>query len=119
MKIISIDQPVKIHTSCSSILLMIFSMIRHHQARSAMLLQSKLKSTGNFDIFKTYQSTQEPNQSSQTLVYQQVFICITADGCAFYTIPLPTQPPFLIFLFKWTFLNQNHNFSYIFRPNLF
>jgi hypothetical protein len=29
-------------------------MIRHHQARSAMLLYFKTKSTGNFDIFKTH-----------------------------------------------------------------
>ena len=36
MKIISINQPVKIHTSCSSILLMIFFLVRYQQARSAM-----------------------------------------------------------------------------------
>ncbi|MFV5262789.1 hypothetical protein ACMUMS_04335, partial [Acinetobacter courvalinii] len=32
---------------------------------------------------------------SQILVSQQVFICITADGCAFYSIPNPMQHPFL------------------------
>ncbi|MGL5403108.1 MAG: hypothetical protein ACRC9I_04885, partial [Acinetobacter sp.] len=60
-----------------------------------------------FDILKTHQPTQEPNQSSQILVSQQVFICITADGCAFYTIPLPTQPPFLLFSFACFFFLQN------------
>ncbi|ENX24628.1 hypothetical protein F892_00050, partial [Acinetobacter vivianii] len=52
-------------------------------------------STGNFDIFKTYQPTQESNLFSQILVSQQVFIYITADGCAFYSIPNPMQHPFL------------------------
>ncbi len=42
MKIISINQSVKIHTSCSSILLMIFLLVRHQQARSAILLLTEL-----------------------------------------------------------------------------
>ncbi|MEQ1324272.1 hypothetical protein ABLU21_12150, partial [Acinetobacter soli] len=44
----------------------------------------------------------QPNQSSQVTVFQQVSICITADGCAFYTIPIPLQPLLPFFFFKRT-----------------
>ncbi|MGL5212108.1 MAG: hypothetical protein ACRC7K_07955, partial [Acinetobacter junii] len=59
-----------------------------------------LKSTGNLDIFKTYQPTQESNHFSQILVSQQVFIRITADGCAFYSILTPMQHPSIGFYFE-------------------
>ncbi|MCF3127162.1 hypothetical protein LRQ09_07195, partial [Acinetobacter soli] len=51
-------------------------------------------STANFDIFKTLSSNPQPNHSSQVTVFQQVSICITADGCAFYTISHPLQACF-------------------------
>ncbi|MCH7320214.1 hypothetical protein MMP64_20030, partial [Acinetobacter sp. ANC 5659] len=57
-----------------------------------------------------YQSTQESNHFSQILVSQQVFICITADGCAFYSISHQTQPPFLLFSFACFFFLQNQCF---------
>ncbi|RBA31439.1 hypothetical protein DDF86_14320, partial [Acinetobacter junii] len=65
-----------------------------------------LKSTGNLDIFKTYQPTQESNHFSQILVSQQVFIRITADGCAFYSISVWLQPCFLLFSFACFFFLQ-------------
>ncbi|MBU3120964.1 hypothetical protein KPE71_11935, partial [Acinetobacter soli] len=58
--------------------------------------------TGNFDIFKTLSSNPQPNHSSQVTVFQQVSICITADGCAFYTISIPLQPLSPFFFFKRT-----------------
>ncbi|MCG2952645.1 hypothetical protein KZ293_26890, partial [Escherichia coli] len=85
-------------------------MIRHHQARSAMLLQISSKSTGNFDIFKNLSSNPQPNHSSQVTVFQQVSICITADGCAFYTIPIPLQPLSPFFFFKRTVFVRNYDF---------
>jgi len=33
----------------------------------------------------------------------EVLFNITADGCAFYSIPYPTQPLFLNFFINWTF----------------
>ncbi|MDH1917380.1 hypothetical protein N5D81_15765, partial [Acinetobacter junii] len=65
-----------------------------------------LKSTGNLDIFKTYQPTQESNHFSQILVSQQVFIRITTDGCAFYSISEGLQPCFLLFSFACFFFLQ-------------
>ncbi|MFK4205488.1 hypothetical protein ACI1V8_10810, partial [Acinetobacter junii] len=60
----------------------------------------------NLDIFKTYQPTQESNHFSQILVSQQVFIRITADGCAFYSISKHLQPCFLLFSFACFFFLQ-------------
>ncbi|WP_349032819.1 hypothetical protein, partial [Acinetobacter sp. 3657] len=61
---------------------------------------------------------QDLNLSIQILVSQQVFICITADGCAFYSISNQAQPLFLIYLSKWVFLDQFHISSYILSVNL-
>ncbi|MDA3509581.1 hypothetical protein MJ004_11245, partial [Acinetobacter junii] len=63
-------------------------------------------STGNLHIFKTYQPTQESNHFSQILVSQQVFIHITADGCAFYSISNRLQACFLLFSFACFFFLQ-------------
>ncbi|MFW1914032.1 hypothetical protein ACG94V_15305, partial [Acinetobacter sp. ULE_I001] len=43
----------------------------------------------------------------------EVLFNITADGCAFYSIPFPTQPLFLNFFISWTFFRpkwQNKSF---------
>ncbi|MEJ5206616.1 hypothetical protein WFW50_15715, partial [Acinetobacter junii] len=62
------------------------------------------------DIFKTYQPTQESNYFSQILVSQQVFIRITADGCAFYSISGGLQYLSKKNLFNRTLFRLNSNF---------
>ncbi|ENV20279.1 hypothetical protein F963_03719, partial [Acinetobacter bereziniae NIPH 3] len=42
------------------------------------------------------------NQFNQVIVLSEVLIFITADGCAFYSIPNLTQPLFLIISFVRT-----------------
>ncbi|MFN4052659.1 MAG: hypothetical protein ACK4HS_11855, partial [Acinetobacter junii] len=64
----------------------------------------------NLDIFKTYQPTQESNYFSQILVSQQVFIRITADGCAFYSISVWLQYLSKKNLFNRTLFRLNSNF---------
>ncbi|MBU3120632.1 hypothetical protein KPE71_10205, partial [Acinetobacter soli] len=59
--------------------------------------------TGNFDIFKTLSSNPQPNHSSQVTVFQQVSICITADGCAFYTISHPLQACWTKVFIAWLY----------------
>ena len=61
---------------------MIFSMLRQHQARSAILRFISKVSTCNVDfIFKPTYSNQTQS-INQAIVFQQVSINITADGCA-------------------------------------
>ncbi len=69
-------------------------MLRQHQARSAILLSISRKSTGISNYFLNSPSKTQLNQFNQVIVLSEVLIFITADGCAFYSIPLPTQPPF-------------------------
>ncbi|MFH7353971.1 hypothetical protein L1A70_19455, partial [Acinetobacter bereziniae] len=85
-------------------------MLRQHQARSAILLSISRKSTGISNYFLNFLSKTQLNQFNQVIVLSEVLIFITADGCAFYSIPNLTQPPFLIFLFGWMFFPQIHPF---------
>ncbi|WP_252510714.1 hypothetical protein [Acinetobacter bereziniae] len=71
-------------------------MLRQHQARSAILLSISRKSTMISNYFLNFFSKTQLNQFNQVIVLSEVLIFITADGCAFYSIPQPTQPPFLI-----------------------
>ena len=89
---------------------MIFFMLRQHQARSAILLSISRKSTVISNYFLNFLSKTQLNQFNQVIVLSEVLIFITADGCAFYSIPQPTQPPFLIFLFGWIFFPQIYPF---------
>ena len=89
---------------------MIFFMLRQHQARSAILLSISRKSTVISNYFLNFLSKTQLNQFNQVIVLSEVLIFITADGCAFYSIPNLTQPPFLIFLFGWMFFPQIYPF---------
>ncbi|MCU4320069.1 hypothetical protein KTH44_13175 [Acinetobacter bereziniae] len=71
-------------------------MLRQHQARSAILLSISRKSTVISNYFLNLLSKTQLNQFNQVIVLSEVLIFITADGCAFYSIPNLTQPPFLI-----------------------
>ncbi|WP_266126192.1 hypothetical protein [Acinetobacter bereziniae] len=71
-------------------------MLRQHQARSAILLSISRKSTGISNYFLNFLSKTQLNQSNQVIVLSEVLIFITANGCAFYSIPNLTQLPFLI-----------------------
>ena len=53
-------------------------------------------------LFLNFLSKTKLNQFNQVFVSQEVLIFITADGCAFYSISLSTQPLFLVFLFYLT-----------------
>jgi len=44
----------------------------------------------------------------------EVLFNITADGCAFYSIPFPTQPLFLNFFIGCAFFPQNQHFFMLF-----
>ena len=85
---------------------MIFLLIRHQQARSAILLSLSRKSTSNFKLFINFLSKTQLNQFNQVIVLSEVLIFITADGCAFYSISDPLQYPFLYLMFKSSFFNQ-------------
>ncbi|MFW2011774.1 hypothetical protein ACG9ZD_02675, partial [Acinetobacter bereziniae] len=70
--------------------------------RSAILLSISRKSTVISNYFLNLLSKTQLNQFNQVIVLSEVLIFITADGCAFYSIPQPTQPPFLIISFVCT-----------------
>ncbi|WP_081409707.1 hypothetical protein, partial [Acinetobacter sp. Ag2] len=83
---------------------------RQHQARAAILLSISMKSTVISNYLLDVLSKTQLDQFNQVIVLSEVLIFITADGCAFYSIPNLTQPPFLIFLFGWIFFPQIHPF---------
>ncbi|WP_336153291.1 hypothetical protein, partial [Acinetobacter ursingii] len=66
----------------------------------------------NLDIFKThsnqpkYQSN--PPRPNQHPVFQQVFIRITADECAFYSIISSSQALFWFLIFKCLSFKPNY-----------
>jgi hypothetical protein len=91
---------------------MIFLLIRHQQARSAILLSLSRKSTSNFKLFINLLSKTQLNQFNQVIVLSEVLIFITADGCAFYSISGTLQYHFLNILIECIIFQQNP-FNYL------
>ncbi len=91
---------------------MIFLLVRHQQARSAILLFISKKSTSNSNYFLNLSNKTQPNQFNQVIVLSEVLIFITADGCAFYSISGSLQHLFYDLFYACRFFKHTNILLY-------
>ena len=94
---------------------MIFLLVRHQQARSAILRSSVEKSSGFVNLFSNKSKSYLKLKTlirililKQLIDLSEVLFNITADGCAFYSISHRTQALFIKILSRRSFFNQIH-----------